>query len=321
MQIDNKQFTNAKVIRKNLICIPFAFNEKSNTGVNVRGDAFSVYLKNACVALCSAKYFNPECDVALVTNISSNQLPNEYVDILEKYEVLILEVQFDEFVFADNYLWSLAFYKLCILKHFSDSDYQNVCYMDTDVYVQNNLEPLWEECKQNILLYDINHGLHVDDYRSICEEFESFFGEKKYLTHFGGEFFASSVENAKIFVEILNKVYAQMLRDNFVTSKGDEFLISISASYLRDRIKNASGYIYRFWTAPGFRLVSTSYENNPVLILHLPNEKNRGMIKLFDVYIKKGIIPKNQKVWKICRLSSLSILDRIKKSIKKLIIN
>lgn len=215
---------------KNIICIPFAFKENTNTGVNVKGDVFTVYLKNACVALCSAKHYNPGCEVSFVTNISIDNLPGEYVDILKKNDVTITEVPFDEFTFSGNYLWSLAFYKLCILKHMSKMNYQNICYLDTDVYIQSSFDPIWKECDENILLYDINHGLQVDDYRIICSEFEKYFGKKKWITHFGGEFFAASMLNAQLFVEKLDKVYEKMLSDDIATTKGDEFLLSIAAA-------------------------------------------------------------------------------------------
>lgn len=47
----------------NLICIPFAYEENMNSGVNVsiKGKGkIEIYLKNACVALISAKYYNPD---------------------------------------------------------------------------------------------------------------------------------------------------------------------------------------------------------------------------------------------------------------------
>jgi hypothetical protein len=59
------------VKKMNLICIPFAYEENMNSGVNVsiKGKGkIEIYLKNACVALISAKYYNPDSDVALVTN-------------------------------------------------------------------------------------------------------------------------------------------------------------------------------------------------------------------------------------------------------------
>ncbi|WP_288217804.1 hypothetical protein [uncultured Fusobacterium sp.] len=246
---------------RNIICIPFAFKEKTNTGVNIQGNAYTVYLKNACVALCSAKHYNPEAEVVLATNIKINEIPKEITKILKKFQVKIEEIPFDNFVFDKNYLWSLAFYKLCVLKYYSLSNYKNICYMDTDVFVQNNIGFIWEECDQNILLYDINHGLQIQDYKILCEEYEKFTGEKKYITHYGGEFFAASLENTKIFVKSLEDVYQKMLKDNFITTKGDEFLVSVSADKLQQYIKNTGGYIY----------IDSGHHQDLDLFLHVMN--------------------------------------------------
>lgn len=43
--------------------------------------------------------------------------------------------------------------------------------------------------------------------------------------------------NAQLFVEKLDKVYEKMLSDDIATTKGDEFLLSIAASYLKDSVK------------------------------------------------------------------------------------
>ena len=303
---------------KNVICVPFAFKKGFNTGENIKGDVISVYLKNACVALCSAKYFNPLCEVIFATNLEIEQIPKEYINVMSRFNVSIVNIPFDCFTFHCNYLWSLAFYKLCVLKFFMTKDFANICYLDSDVFVQSSLDPVWEECGENIMLYDINHGLQVEDYNIIIKEFEEFFGGKKLLTHYGGEFFAASCENSKIFVNSLEIVYDAMIKRSFVTTKGDEFIISIAANDLRNKIKNAGAYVYRFWTAPGHRVISTCYEYNPFAILHLPNEKNKGMLRLYDRYISKGIIPKKQIIWKMCRLSRLGFFDYIKKRLKKL---
>ena len=38
--------------------------------------------------------------------------------------------------------------------------YESICYMDTDVYIQGSFDAIWTECRQNIMLYDINHEQH-----------------------------------------------------------------------------------------------------------------------------------------------------------------
>lgn len=118
----------------NLICIPFAYEENMNSGVNVsiKGKGkIEIYLKNACVALISAKYYNPDSDVALVTNFGRWNIPEEFLSIFDKWEIKVMEIPFDQFRFQGSYTWALAFYKLCVLKKLSCMKYESICYMDT----------------------------------------------------------------------------------------------------------------------------------------------------------------------------------------------
>ena len=169
------------------------------------------------------------------------------------------------------------------------------------------------------MLYDINHGLGVKDYQILCEELKSYYGEEKYITHYGGEFFAATKENTVKFVKKLEEIYEEMIKLRIFTTKGDEFITSICAHSMKNIIKNASPYIYRFWTGSDFRLISTSYKYNKINILHVPSEKNDGMIKLYDRYISKGIIPKEEIVWNILHLTRPSFIGLSKKYIKKLL--
>lgn len=138
--------------------IPYANNPLMRSGENVIDKKrFDIYMKNSCVALLSAKHYNAESDVALVTNID---VPDKYKSLLQKNDIIIINVEFDSFCFQDNYKWGLAFYKLCALKYVVENyDYDFISYLDADVYIQSNFENIWKECTQNILLYDINHGL------------------------------------------------------------------------------------------------------------------------------------------------------------------
>ncbi len=307
-----------KELQKRVICVPLAFKTGANSGANVRGDVLNVYLKNACVALCSAKHYNQGCTVCLATNISQEFLPKEYVDVLTDNQILICEVPYDSFCFPDTYKWSLAFYKLCVLKYLCCQDYEYLCYVDTDVYVQSNFSPVWEECRQSILLYDINHGLQVPNYRTMCAEVNAFCGTDRYITHYGGEFFAASTSNARVFCARAEQVYGRMMQEKYETSKGDEFIINVVANSSLDKVKNAGAYVHRFWTGD-FHLVSTCYEFNRVVVLHLPAEKARGILSLYSKYISKGKIPSDNIVWKACRLRGHLLYDRIRHVAGKLL--
>lgn len=306
--------------KKSILFIPYAEDSHMETGVNISGVANrqEMYLKNCSVALLSAKLNNPDIDVALVTNI---ELPQKYKDYFEKNNILVFVESFSEFVFPDDYRWGLASYKLCALYKISRKyEYENFAYLDSDVYVQGDISPIWKECEHNIMMYDINHGLQTRDYLEIVDEFDSFLHEEKLITHYGGEFFAAKREKAISFSDECLKVFNQIIEEKFITNKGDEFIISIVADRFRGEIKNAGAYIYRYWTGEFF-LTSTNFKFNPVPIMHLPAEKTTGMIKIYKKYICYGKLPKKERVWRICHLKKPSIKVRIKSKLKEILKN
>ena len=86
-------------------------------------------------------------------------------------------------------------------------------YLDTDVYIQDNFESIWREVERKILLYDINHGLNVEDYRSFCNEVKIFknLKDQMYITHYGGEFFSSNYKNAVQFTMYAERIFDEMV--------------------------------------------------------------------------------------------------------------
>lgn len=306
---------------RKLIFVPFAFDLNKQSGVNIsnRADKLSIYMKNACNALISAKKHNPEITVALVTNLSENNLPDYVVRLLSESNIKIIYIQYDRFVLPKEYGWSLAFYKLCALSHLVDNhENEYFVWLDSDVWVQGSFEAIWKECEYELLLYDINHGLNTVNYKILCDEVKAFTGNTDYLTHYGGEFFAANKDIAREFVSVAEKIYEEMICTKFITTKGDEFITSICAKHLKMKVKNAGAYINRYWTC-GIRLVSTSYKANRVLILHVPDEKEIGMLKLFDNYISVGKMPPDKVVWKRLGLSSPHRLRTIKVQIVRLL--
>ena len=300
---------------KSLIFIPYAELPGAGSGANIsnNADRQSIYLKNCCVALISAKR-NNECDVALVTNID---VPETYKALLIKNGILIIKYDFDVFLFSDDYKWKLAFYKMCALYHVvHDLEYDYYSYLDTDVFIQGSFDNVWEECEHNILLYDINDGLQVENYRIFLSEIRDFRGENSFVTHYGGEFFAAKRENAFAFIQKCLETYREMVSMDFRTTRGDEFIASIAAFDLKCTIKNAGAYIYRFWTGAGFRCISTRYMYNPIVVLHVPDEKARGLITVYDKYISKNKFPDNKTVYRIFRLKKTPFWETVKKYIK-----
>lgn len=301
----------------NIIFCAYAQNEKKQSGNNVKDvkDRQNLYYQNAVVALISAKQYNPECDVALVTNVT---VPQKYYQMLDQKDIQIIYEDFDEFTFDDNFEWGLAFYKLCALKKLLRRNYESYLLLDTDTYIQSSLKDLWDETEENILLYDINHRLSNTNCAEFNKEVEMFTNEKKNLVNFGGEFIAGSHKLLNIFINELDNIYNQMKKEKFITKFGDEFLIRLAAYRLKNIIKNASGYIYRFWTG-SFYLTSTCYYFNPVSVLHVPREKKYGMLKIYRYLERTGYLPSNKKIYTILHLKKPSYLVRIKILLKKFI--
>lgn len=297
-------------MNNSIIMIPYAFEDNMQTGVNINTEKKSdIYLKNCCVSLLSAKKHNITSDIALVTN---TDIPNKYKQLLTDNNILIIHTGFTSFKFSSDYKWGLAFYKLCALKYAVENyNYEFYSYMDSDVYIQSNFENIWAECSHNILLYDINHGLQVKDYRLFLRDVSNFSKISSKITQYGGEFFAASKENAKIFISECYNIYSKMITEHFHTNYGDEFIISLAAFYNKPLIKNAGAYIYRFWTGT-FRLTSTCFSSNPVAIIHVPAEKKYGMLKIYKYFLKRNKLPPNRKAYKFLSLKHPSLKTIIK---------
>lgn len=284
--------------------VPYAYIEGYNGGLNLSSSDSckqkSIYLRNCCVAcLSAAEHRAPNDDIALVTNID---FPEPYKTLLHSKNIHIIHFPFDLFNFGASYKWSLAFYKLCALYHAShDLSYDFFSYVDTDVFIQSDFSNIWMESERKILLYDIDNGLQSAEYSSFIAEVERIHPDKHLITHYGGEFFAANKENAQAFSEMCLTEFQAMDSAHFVTTHGDEFILSIAADNLKSKVKNAGAYIYRFWTG-SFRLISTNYEYNPVTVLHVPAEKHTGMLKLYQYYLRHNRMPTKQKTWRFLHL-------------------
>ena len=286
-----------------VIFVPYADIKGASYGLNTnKGERpREIYFKNVCVSLFSAKYYNPDADVALVTNID---LPEEYDSFLRLNSVKIIKAPFEKFKFDDQYPWCLAFYKLCALEFMvRNTKYDFFSYIDSDVYVQANFNGIWKECKYSALLYDLNNGFCEDFYEEFISTINDFTGKDENITHYGGEFFAANRANAEFFADKCEKIFEQLIDEKIIMTYGDEFIVTIAASQMKERIKNSGSYVFRCFIKP-FSGVKMYYPvNNSLTVLHLPFQKETGMIKLYDRYIKKGKLPKRKTLYKILKIS------------------
>ena len=318
--IENTQ--SAQVDKRKLIMIPYAEIDGYFTGTNMSGNdnRVDIYLKNCSVACISAiKNAGEDTDVMLVSNID---IPDPYFRQVKKEGVIIQKCPFNCFDFGSKYTWSLAFYKLCAFYHISrECDYDYYCYLDADVYVQGSFKHIWQEAEQHIMLFDLGHGLNITQYTNVLIDFNKFLNKNLLITQYGGEFVATNRSDAILLSDVCLEIYHEMLDRNITTTQGDEFILSLAASKLKEKIKHAGAYIFRFHTGQ-FRIVPMRYIFNPVSVLHIPYEKNYGFVKIYNYYARKFQLPKTEKVWRMLHLKHCSIrtvCSLIKTKVKVLI--
>ena len=290
----------------NLAFCAYAHKENFQSGHNINGlDARNVYLKNSFVALKSCKALAPADEVALVTNV---KLGDYWEKLFTRNGIKIIPVEYDCFQFESNYGWSLAFYKLCALKHVLNMEYEKVLLVDTDVYIQRPLDDIWEDATENILLYDISRGLYNGDYRIFTQESKAFMGTQENISRFGGEFIAGNRKDLRLFMAQCEDIYHRMRQQDFKTINGDEFVTSIAARRMREKVKNAAPYVFRYWTAWRWHYVCSNYSSNPVVVLHCPREKDHGFLKLFRKLEKGKKMPTASTVYRCLHLDLFSYM-------------
>lgn len=170
---------------KKLIFCAYAENSKMESGANIGhvSNRTDIYWKNSVVALYSAKKQHSECDVALVTN---TDVPEQYKNLFIDAGIKIFREPFDEFVFGENIVWGLAFYKLCAMKKMLEKNYSYYLMMDTDVYVQSRFDDLFTEMEYNIMLHDRHPRLSNKIEIANNLECERYTKSKRPITKWGG---------------------------------------------------------------------------------------------------------------------------------------
>lgn len=291
----------------NLIFCSYAYLDSyTSTVENVliekdQKNKIEMYLKCCVVSLVSAKIRNPDCDVALITNI---EVPEPYKTQFKTNGILIIQKEYDSFRLGKNMKWSLAFYKLCALKFAVDNlNYDKYLIVDSDTYFISKVNDLWIEADYNVLLFDMSHSLSTIQSQTMNNEYYSLYNQKVLLTNYGGEFICGNSELLKEFLNECYSIYLDMKKIDFKTNHGDEFITCIAAHRNKNIIKNGSAYIYRYWTGR-FYLVSTNYIYNPVNILHVPSEKETGLKYTYNYINKNQNLPEDRKVFRLLGLPS-----------------
>lgn len=280
----------------------FAFKENYGASMQLEKKSDSektdIYLKNIIVSLVSAKRQNPQDEVLLVANM---EVKPEYQAILDREQVRIRVVPFDKYEMPKDFPWALAFYKLKVLDYLArECDYERILLADTDTVTMGSFADIWQEVDYGLMLYPVNHAFSHEHRDAIREDYRKLFpGENRNIIHYGGEFVCGRKEALQEFMSYCDLVYDKIKARDFSMMKnaGDEAILAMAAALYREKalLYEAGSYIFRYWTDEKYYLIATNTVNNPVTIWHLPSEKDRGMLVMYDYFMKNNTFPDREK--------------------------
>lgn len=278
----------------NLIFTSFQYKPSANKAHNIPLD---IYLKNIFSSLYSAKFYNKNDDVALiVTQETRKLLPDSFVELCNKNQILIKEHPFNHFVMSDGRIWSFSFYRLSIMYDLCETnEYENMISIDSDTITTRSFDSIWFDCKNFVLLVDIEHTNDIQQAIDTNADLVALSGENVFPINYGGEFIAMSSEKGKLFLNSYLEVFNAVVKKNIKFTHGDETILALTGwKCLKDNsvmIKNAACYCARYWTGHNFYYVSTNYKNNPVSIIHVPDEKFDGLIRIYKYILRAKTMP------------------------------
>lgn len=332
----------------NLIINAFAFKENYKTSMQLEGKMdekkLALYMENIFVSLKSAALHNPNDTVMIVVN---EEVPEPYKSLFEEENIKIKKINFDRYVMPQNFVWSLAFFKLCALSYVvEEEDYDNFLLLDADTITMQTYSEMWEECKTGVMLYPLGHSYHHHDRERIRSDYQKLYEEDLNVVHYGGEYVCGNRQAMRLFMAECRSVYERMQEKNFCVDDhtGDETILSIAAARMqasgvkeeiteaeipeseaqdeKKPVRKCSGTNGRKcknveviaavpyiyrYWTNEFYLVSMNAIYNPVCIWHLPDEKEHAMAYFYRYYRKKKCFP---KVRKSARIAGIRLAKR-----------
>lgn len=270
---------------------------------------FETYLKNAFVSLKTARLTNPDVDIVLIINF---ELSDTWIKRFKINNIIVEKIEFKNYLVKNADKWSGAYFKLEALEYIvSKNIYSKILLVDTDTIFVKNINDIWNECDKYLLLYNPHYNYSEVDMiisRKIYNIINK--AESNYI-HYGGEFVCGTNDNIKKFLKRCRTVVNHMnLIEKNIEDLGDEQIISIAADMGEIDIKESNAYISRIWNTIRVREVPGNYRK--LYILHVPSEKELGMIKLYNLLIKNKEV-KLKKIYRILNMKSSIIYIIIKK--------
>ncbi len=306
----------------NLIYVPISHEENYKMSANITCNnkkGVEIYLKNAFIALKSVQRYNNDVDLAIVINF---ELSSFYKDLFENNNISIYRINFDDYKMPPDFTWSLAFFKITALKYIvNNTDYEYTLQLESDEICISNFDDMWRELDYKILMiyspFRIDHANRLK-YSKLFHDFYNCSNENQIICKTGAGFIAGKKSSLLHFVEVCDQIYKHIKENIHIVEKtvGDELYTSLYCALHPERVGDASPYATVYWTGD-FYYVSTNYKYDPVSIIHLPAEKIKGFITLFNYYLKNKKLPDNKIIFRIMNFPKKPKLFFIKNVLSK----
>lgn len=283
----------------NMLARPKTIRTSQMASVSDVNKGMEIYLKNSFVCLKSVKLYNPEVNCMLVVDFD---LEFSWKERFEANQIEIVKVPFGGFQISDEFNWGIVQYRYDVMQYLCGilKDDDKVIMLDTDVVCVGSLDDVFDEIEYRVCLYDVQHAKNLKDRKYILDNYLKIYPEKKHceLIHYGGEFIGSNGLYLRAIFEASKEVMAASKFVKDLENFNDEHITSIAIynNWNCIPVNNANAYLYRYWTNPGMYLTSTNYKYNPVVLWHLPFEKNRGLLYVYKVLINKNELPSTKQL-------------------------
>lgn len=282
------------------ICFATAFQHVVGTAPNAktRDDSakFEIYYKCICVCFLSLRRLYPTQRLVVVTD---RKLPEFYSNILAelKTEQVIIEDSVTNLTSS----FPGCLFTLSLLGQFDKIVDKNnddlLVILDSDCIFRGPIGNFLCTIKGGVGAYPVGYALNRDingnSVASLTLMRDAIVGLSftKPITYYGGEFYAIPVPVLDLVRDLVSStlIWIEDNRHYFGQKFTEEHILSIVLNSLPETIPviDASVVIKRIWTSYVYNNVTGNDVDIP--IWHLPAEKKRSFVKLFDYAIKNKL--------------------------------
>jgi hypothetical protein len=267
------------------IVIPFANIESINPNLNINySDSKTFYYKNIAIAFASIRRWNQDLSLRFVTNYK----PPKYLEtILERLSVSVDIIEFNHKppdYYGKRFLG--CFYLFDAIYSMKES----TLFLDPDVLCTGEFVTLLGKIGDSFAGLDLKfpkdkdvNGLTPISARKLFSTMTNRIISTP-IKHVGGEAIFIPFAKKELFLEIFSTYWnrAQIAKDNDLFLPTEEHIVSsIFAEY---GFHDLNSIVLRIWTTLRYNKIEGGTFSPQIPLWHLPSEKNKGFVKLFNAY-------------------------------------